>query len=82
MNLRLLLFLDNYTAKAKYFHNGEPRLPRFRKQLDNDLVPHRFASPKEYFRLQYSTTLYRILARICITNEFEDRFGQDSYRPI
>ena len=65
--------------KAKNTDIGKLRLPLLRKlsrRLDDVVVLHRFTSAKEYFRQHY----YNVLDTI--TNELEDRFGQNSNRLI
>ena len=57
---------------------ARPELPRYRRPpatLDDGSQPHRYATPKDYFRHQY------FQACSLLTRELEDRFQQRDLLP-
>ena len=66
-------FYDSVVEEAKELKIGEPKLPRYRKapaRLDDGSQPHRYSTPRDYFRQHYHEAC-DILIR-----ELEDRFEQ------
>ena len=74
------LFFDDVVHMAEEVNIGEPQLPRYRRvpmRLDEGSQPHRYDSPKNYYRHLYYEACDLLL------RELEDRFDQhDVLKPV
>ena len=71
-------FYDQVLETAEMVEIAGPELPRYRRtpaRLDDGSQPHRYATPKDYFRHQY------FQACDLLTRELEDRFQQRDLLP-
>ena len=71
-------FYDQVLETAEKVEIAGPELPRYRRtpaRLDDGSQPHRYATPKYYFRHQY------FQACDLLTRELEDRFQQRDLLP-
>ena len=72
------LFYDGVVQNAEDLTVGSPRLPRYRRapaRIDDGTSPHRFASPRDYYRSLYFQACDLLL------RELEDRFDQKELLP-
>ncbi|XP_078665396.1 zinc finger MYM-type protein 1-like [Branchiostoma floridae x Branchiostoma belcheri] len=72
-------FYDSVEEAARELNIGEPALPRYRRQprrLDDGSQPHRYDSPKDFYRHIY------LQACDLLVGELTDRFDQDFLKPV
>ena len=72
-------FYSATVAMAEELEISKPELPRYRRQprrLDDGEEPHRFTSPKEYFRPLYHEACDLLLG------ELNSRFDQEFMKPL